>query len=171
MKHITKLLFIVFVLASCNPFAPSLTEGGSHSNTITKQKTPRDVLTNFRYAYVFKDSLVYSDVLDSSFQFISKNYGTSPPTNINWGRDVDIRTTTRLFRHFEFLELEWGAVLSKYSHKIQSDSLSSEMKITFQLTLDSGRDIPTIKGEALFNFIKNSDGIWKITRWEDLSSF
>jgi hypothetical protein len=171
MKFLVKFLFILFVLISCNPFAPSLTDGQPNSNTITQQKTPRDVLTNFRYAYVFKDSLVYSDVLDSSFQFISKNYGTSPPTNINWGRDVDIRTTTRLFRHFQFLELEWGAVLSKINENSQTDSLSSEMKITFQLTLDSGRQIPTIKGEALFNFIKNSDGIWKITRWEDLSSF
>ncbi len=171
MKLFVKVIPIIFIVLSCNPFAPSLTDGESNSSTITQQKTPRDVLTNFRYAYVFKDSLVYSDVLDSSFQFISKNYGTSPPTNINWGRDVDIITTTRLFRHFDFLELEWGANLSKIVNKTKNDSLSSEIKITFQLTLDGGRDIPTIKGEALFNFIKNSDGIWKITRWEDLSSF
>lgn len=171
MKYFISFILLILVVFSCNPFAPSLTEGDQNSNTITQQKTPRDVLTNFRYAYVFKDSLVYSDVLDSSFQFISKNYGTSPPTNINWGRDVDIRTTTRLFRHFEFLELEWGAILSKAIPIAQNDSLTSEMKITFQLTLDSGREIPTIKGEALFNFIKNSEGIWKITRWEDLSSF
>jgi hypothetical protein len=171
MKHHFLFLAIILVLVSCNPFAPSLTDKESNNSKITQQKTPRDVLTNFRYAYVFKDSLVYSDVLDSSFQFISKNYGTSPPTNINWGRDVDIRTTTRLFRHFDVLELDWGSNLSKDTNIMEGDTLLSEMKITFQLTLDGGREIPTIKGEALFNFLKNSDGVWKITRWEDLSSF
>jgi len=171
MKHLFPFLTIIIILASCNPFAPALTDAESNNGRITQQKTPRDVLTNFRYAYVFKDSLVYSDVLDSSFQFISKNYGTSPPTNINWGRDVDIRTTTRLFRHFDVLELDWGSNLLKDADIMEGDTLLSEMKITFQLTLDGGREIPTIKGEALFNFIKKSRGIWKITRWEDLSSF
>jgi len=171
MRHLLTFLSIIIVLASCNPFAPALTDAESNSGNITPQKTPRDVLTNFRYAYVYKDSLVYSDVLDSGFQFISKNYGTSPPTNINWGRDVDIRTTTRLFRHFDILVLEWGSNLLKNLEMMEDDTLLAEMKITFQLTLDGGREIPTIRGEALFNFIKNSDGIWKITRWEDLSSF
>jgi hypothetical protein len=141
MNRLFTLLIISAVILGCNPFAPGLSDEGSGHDEITAQRTPRDVLTNFRYAYVYKDSLVYSDILDSAFQFISKNYGTSPPTNINWGRDIDILTTL------------------------------SEIKITFQLTLDGGREIPTIKGEALFNFIRNPDGIWKITRWEDLSSF
>jgi len=168
-------LFTVFIISAvvlgCNPFAPGLSDEGSRHDEITTQRTPRDVLTNFRYAYVYKDSLVYSDILDSAFQFISKNYGTSPPTNINWGRDIDILTTARLFRHFDLLELEWGSILSKNLPISRLDSNLSEIKITFQLTLDGGREIPTIKGEALFNFIRNPDGIWKITRWEDLSSF
>ena len=156
MNYRIALISIVVVIFSCNPFAPSLTDGGPNSSTITAQKTPTEVLTNFRYAYVFKDSLVYSDVLDSSFQFISKNYSTSPPTNINWGRDVDLLTTTRLFRHFNVLELEWGSNLSESRDSAVDDSLLSEIKITFQLTLDGGRDIPTIKGEALFNFITDT---------------
>jgi hypothetical protein len=60
------------------------------------------------------------------------------------------------------LELNWGGIL---------DSSYDEIKITFQLTLDGGRKIPTIKGEALFNFVRNSKEIWKISRWKDLSSF
>ena len=171
MNRLFTLILFSGVIFACNPFAPGLTESGSSHDEITAQRTPRDVLTNFRYAYVYKDSLVYSDILDSAFQFISKNYGTSPPTNINWGRDIDILTTARLFRHFDLLELEWGSNLLRGLHAARDDSSTSEIKITFQLTLDGGRDIPTIKGEALFNFARNSDGIWKITRWEDLSSF
>ena len=155
-------------MLSCNPFAPELIESGPQSSIITGQKTPDDVLTNFRYAYVFKDSLIYSDVLDSSFLFISKNYSSTPPTDINWGRDVDIKTTVGLFKHFNVLELNWGG---KLYEGYMADSNHYEIKITFQLTLDGGREIPTVKGEALFNFKQNSSDIWKIIRWEDLSSF
>jgi hypothetical protein len=161
------LLPIFFIICCVNPFAPGLTDAGQqNSSIITAQLSPEEVLTNFRYAYIFKDSLIYSDVLDSNFQFISKNYGTSPPTNINWGRDVDMKTTVGLFRHFQVLELDWGGTLL---NEIYQDS--SLVKITFQLTLDGGRDIPTIRGEALFSFRRDKSEIWKITRWEDLSSF
>lgn len=169
-RLIITIIPLIFTLSCVNPFAPGLTTIGSHSSIITSQKSPKEVLTNFRYAYVFKDSLIYSDVLDSSFLFISTNYSTSPPTSINWGRDIDIKTTNGLFRHFNVLELDWGDIPALYP---ETDSLNStsKIKLTFQLTLDGGREIPTIKGEAEFDFLKNPRGIWKITRWKDLSSF
>ena len=125
-------------------------------------------MTNFRYAYIFKDSLIYSDVLDSSFIFISKNYSSTPPTDINWGRDIDIKTTVGLFNHFNVLELNWG---SQPEPELDSTSYEYVLKTTFQLTLDGGREIPTIKGEAWFTFKRNQSNVWKISRWEDLSSF
>ena len=167
IKRLTSVLLLIFLLG-CNPFAPELIESGPQSSIITGQKTPDEVLTNFQYAYVFKDSLIYSDVLDSSFLFISKNYSSAPPTDINWGRDVDIKATIGLFHHFDVLELNWGG---KLSEGFLTDSTLYEIKITFQLTLDGGREIPTVRGEALFNFKRNPSEIWKINRWEDLSSF
>jgi hypothetical protein len=160
--------FIIFFCCACvNPFAPKLTENGQQfSVIITEQTTPREVLTNFRYAYVFKDSLIYSDTLDSSFIFLSKDYSTSPPTDIKWGRDEDIKTTMGLFRAFNVLELDWGNILTFDSTEVQS-----EIKISFQLTLDGGQNYPTVKGDALFNFRQQPSGRWKIIRWEDLSSF
>jgi hypothetical protein len=166
-KRVTSLFLLLFLL-SCNPFAPELIESGSQSSIVTGQRTPDEVLTNFRYAYVFKDSLIYSDVLDSSFLFISKNYSSMPPTDINWGRDVDIKATVGLFRHFDVLELNWGG---KLSEGFGGDSTLYEIKITFQLSLIGDDDIPTVKGEALFNFKRNPSNVWKISRWEDLSSF
>ena len=161
---------ILLVIIGCdNPFAPALTKSNQQVfNIVTQQRSPVEALTNFRYAYAFKDSLIYSDLLDSTFIFLSKNYGTNPPTDINWGRDVDIKTTIGLFRHFEVLELIWGTILF-YEYSL--DSAQSEIKVTFQLTFDGGTEIPTLKGEALFNFQKKSSGRWTITRWEDLSSF
>jgi hypothetical protein len=160
---------ILLVILGCNPFAPALVDSGSQPGIITAQKTPDEVLTNFQYAYIYQDSLIYSDVLDSSFLFISKNYGTTPPTDINWGRDVDIRATAGMFRHFkDQIDLTWD---DKISERFVGDSTEYEIKILFQLTMGGGVDIPTIRGEALFNFRKNPSDIWKITRWEDLSSF
>ena len=115
-----------------------MVETGPQSGFITGQKSPDEVLTNFQYAYNSQDSLIYSDVLDSSFLFISKNYGTTPPTDINWGRDVDIRATAGLFRHFRpLIDLTWN---NKISEGFGSDSSFYEIKILFQLTLGGGID-------------------------------
>lgn len=169
MRRIFFINILFFICGCVNPFAPALTESDQPVfNIVTEQRSPAEVLTNFRYAYAFKDSLIYSDLLDSTFIFLSKNYGTNPPTDINWGRDVDIKTTIGLFRHFEVAELIWGTILF-YEYSL--DSVQSEIKVTFQLTFDGGTEIPTLKGEALFNFQKKASGRWTITRWEDLSSF
>ncbi len=168
---------LLITLSGClNPFAPSLTDKEANQNLIiTDQKTPEEVLINFSYAYNFKDSLVYSDLLDSSFLFISKNFATDPVTDITWGRDVDIKTTVGLFRHFQTLNLIWeGTVYARY---LNNEFTLKEVKKTFKLTLDGGLEYPPIGGEALFIFKKrrksptDTTGIWKISRWEDLSSF
>lgn len=165
------ILFLLLAVGCFNPFAPSLSDGkGTAGLILTEQKSPDDVLVNFSYAYNLKDSLVYSDLLDSSFLFISKNFATDPVTNLTWGRDVDIKTTMGLFRHFESLNLTWqGTVFGYY---LGPDSSEYTIKKTFQLTLNGGVDVPTINGEALFYFVMNRrDSTWKISRWEDFSAF
>lgn len=178
MKYSFVFTSTLLVLFSCvNPFAPSKSqERPSGSLILTEQKTPEQVLTNFAYAYNFKDSLVYSDLLDSSFLFISKNFATDPVTDLTWGRDVDIKTTVGLFRHFETLDLEWGGTV--FENYLNEEKTRKEIKKTFTLTLNGGNRIPTIQGEALFFFRKRTLGtppdtthIWKISRWEDLSKF
>jgi len=165
-------LLILFSGSCQNPFAPALSDNKDNkSQILTNQATPEDVLINFSYAYNFKDSLVYSDLLDSTFIFISRNFATNPVTSINWGRDTDIQTTVRLFRHFEMVDLIWGGtVFLNYFN----DSTEVELKKTFQLTLDGGEEIPTLNGESLFYMRKqiiNSEPFWRIIRWEDLSTF
>ncbi len=163
-------ILIIFLFIGCiNPFAPKLVDGDLLSSSfLTDQKSPQDVLTNFRYAYIFKDSLIYSEIIDSSFTFISTNYSTTPPTPINWGRDDDLRATAKMFRHIRDINLTWGDTLSS-----KIDSVEAELKLIFTLTItfDDGSEIPTLKGEALFNFKRKKTGKWQIVRWEDLSSF
>ena len=161
------ILIIIFINA-CNPFAPPYISDDQQSTIqeLYNQDNPSNVLTKFQYAYTFKDSLMYIDILDSSFVFVSANYHTSTPTEIRWGRDIDIKTTIGLFRHFNVIELIWGDTLRHYI-----EDSSGEIKISFQLTFDGGREFPTITGEALFYFTKKNNDQWYITRWEDTASF
>ncbi|HID37998.1 MAG TPA: hypothetical protein EYP36_00590 [Calditrichaeota bacterium] len=173
--HFVVLLLTAFLfwVGCVNPFAPSLTDSGDTQHLIlSEQDTPEGVFTNFSYSYNFKDSLVYADLLDSSFLFISKNYATNPVTDLTWGRDVDIKTTVGLFRHFQTLNLKWEATI--FERFLDDDSSKKEIKKRFQLTFDGGQEIPTINGDALFILLKksrNKKPFWQITRWEDLSTF
>ena len=156
---------------SCNPFAPDFTDDISTTSLIlTDQKTPQDVMTNFAFAYNFKDSLVYSDLIDTTFLFISKNFATNPVTDITWGRDTDLKATAGLFKGYNTVNLVWGGTI--YERYLDApDSTLVELKQVFQLTLDGGIEFPTLNGEALFILRKNTSDQWKITRWEDKPTF
>lgn len=178
MKYIFLFILLILVAFSgCNnPFAPGLTNKDPNASLIlTEQKTAEDVLINFSYAYNFKDSLIYADLLDSSFNFIFTNFGTDPVTQDHWGRDVDIKTTLGMFRHFQTINLIWDGTLdSRYT---PSDNTEKTIWKSFKLTLDGGIEIPTISGEAIFTFRKkllnppDTTGIWRITSWLDKSRF
>ncbi len=153
---------ILLVLACRNPFAPMLVSDYSPSSgLITQQKTPEEVLQNFRFAYTFKDSLIYSDVLDSTFIFRSWDYNVYPPQPLEWGRDTDLRITARMFRYFNRLDLTWNTILPLDTFK-----LNPEYKVTFTLTIDGGQSIPTLNGEVLFRFILRGKKYY-IALWED----
>ena len=133
---------------------------------MTDLKSPQDVLTNFRYAYNFQDSLIYSELLDSSFQFIYDNYDNPTPFRDHWERDEDLRTTARLFRHFRDINLTWGTMDVE-----EIDDAQTKINVSFSLTFDGGSIIPTLNGKAIFNFVKKKSGKWQIIRWEDIQSF
>jgi len=174
IKILGSLILLVLFTVSCkNPFAPALAdENASHSHLLTQGKTPEEVLTNFRYAYTYKDSLVYSEVLDSTFLFKSIDYNAYPPTPIEWGRDTELRTTGGMFRYFRTLDVVWNtlSMADTVSPPPSSPDFTGyiiEHHITFTLTLDGGRDIPPLNGEVLFQFIKREQRYY-ISFWEDL---
>ena len=162
-------IILLLLLYSCNPFAPEMFDQELDKiPEFINQRTPQGVLESFRFAYTFKDSLLYSDLLDSTFIFISKNYTTNPPTDIIWGKDVDVKTTVGMFRHFIILELTWGTMSGPTYNQ---DSTESNLRVNFQLILHERSSNIAIMGEALYDLIKRADNNWRITRWEDLSSF
>jgi len=154
-------------LSCINPFAPKLDDQPGDNNLITLQKSPEEVLQNFRYAYTFRDSLLYADLLDSSFTFeyFDASIGESGAFQ-SWGRDVDLRTTGGLFRAFEGIELIW---LNTIYQSAISD-VEEMLYRNFRLTLVSSELNVTLQGYAIFTFHLNADGKWRIIRWVDESN-
>lgn len=161
------LLPIAFCHLSCvNPFAPKLDDGSQTSELITEQRSPEEVLINFRYAYTFKDSLLYSDVLDSAFvfQYFDPEQGPSG-LFISWTRETDLKTTGRLLRSFDVINLEWLNTI--YTITEGQDETQAR---SFRLDLASSDFSFSVSGFAIFTFHRNPrDGKWRLLRWVDQS--
>lgn len=164
--------FVSIVLPLCsfqgcvNPFAPKLTHSlESGSLIVTPQRSLEEVLQNFKVAYTFRDSLLYSDLLDTAFVFVyfDFNEGTSGRF-VSWSREVDLLTTGRLFRHFQVIDLVWNETLYRWEGEE-----SGEMSKGFSLTLVGTDSDYRLLGRAVFSFRKCSDEKWRITRWKDES--
>ena len=165
-KYIPLILLLLIAVGCFNPFAPELDQTGQEGIVITEQKTPDEVLQNFVYAYTFKDSLVYANVLDSSFVFVyfDPNLGSSG-RYVSWGRDVDLKTTGRLFKSFDTITLTWNSTIYEVI-----DEETAEISKTLQLSLYGNAGEFSLSGNAIFNFRKSPyDEKWRITRWTDES--
>ncbi|MDZ7292651.1 MAG: hypothetical protein ONB44_06325 [candidate division KSB1 bacterium] len=156
---------------SClNPFAPALDRGMPGAEMITDQSTPEKALTNFKYAYIFKDSLLYADLLDSAFvfQYFDPNQGASG-IFVSWTREVDLKTTGKLLRIFDSINLEWLNTIFTSTDVVNNDTLATISK-SFQLDLASAGYHFSVSGFAIFKFRRSrSDDKWRIVLWVDKS--
>ena len=166
LRNLVLLASLMLLSACWNPFAP--TEGpldGVVSLTLTEQRNPDEVLQNFRYAYVYRDSLVYSELLDTSFIFVYEDPNLGGDVGYSfWGRHSELRTTGRLFRTFDNFTLVWNATIALDT--LQNGRIS--MTKTFDLSI--GGDT-FLSGNAIFDFVGDSTGTWRISRWEDESFY
>ena len=159
------LILGFLILYGCtNPFAPALVEG-THE-IITDQKTIDGVFENFRYAYIFKDTLVYGKLLKDNFTFTYHNYEKN--VDVSWGRSEDMITTYGLFSAAQTLELIWNQVVISIGD-------SSRMNITrgFILKINFNSSYSEeINGRVNLIIARESPGkIWQIERWIDESNF
>ena len=159
-------LSLVYLQGCWNPFAP--TEGileGENSLILTEQRSPDEVLQNFRYAYIYRDSLVYSDLFDTSFVFLYFDPDIGGAGGYDyWGKDTELRTTGRLFRAFDHFTLVWNATIATDTSGNGGISLTK----TFDLSI--GGEF-FLSGNAIFDFVSDPEGTWHITRWQDESFF
>jgi hypothetical protein len=159
------IALILLALASCeNPFAPRLENNPTDNSIFGDQRTVEGVFKNFRYAYIFKDTLVYGNLLADDFTFIYYNYEKSSQP-IVWGRNDDLIATSNLFNSAKTIDLMWNEVASKFG-----DSVQIEIRRGFTLTITLPSDIFSVEGKAKLNLIrKKPEDEWKIQKWVDES--
>lgn len=165
------LLGLCVVLLSCatvscfNPFAPRLVLQSS-GTLLGDQRTTEGVFQNFRYAYIFKDTLTYGQLLAPNFVFIYRNYERN--VDATWGRDEEMFSTNGLFRTAQTLDLVWNEIIFS-----SGDSLSMTIQRGFNLTVTfNASDVLRLDGRVNLSLIREKPSdVWLIRRWRDESNF
>ena len=157
---------ITLALTSCtNPFAPALSTGGGGA-VLGDQRTIEGLFQNFRYAYVFKDTLTYGRLLDRTFTFVYRNYDQG--VDVTWGRDEDMLATQGLFSAAQQLDLVWNDVI-----QADGDSLLQNISRGFNLTITfNPSDVLRAQGRVNLRVSRTATSEpWKIVRWRDESNY
>ena len=161
------LLPLMMALVSCNPFAPEIDRSGGNANSIlSDQRTVEGVFANMRYAYTFKDTTIYGQLLTGDFTFSFRDYDKL--IDDGWGRDDEMRITNQLFQNASSLNLTWNNIVG-----ISGDSLLTEVTRSFNLTVTfNPSDMMRVDGKVSLRLIrKASTDVWKIVLWRDESNY
>jgi len=167
-KILTGILFILVMIYACtNPFAPKFdADFDSGGPPISDQSTIEGVFQNFQYAYTFKDTLIYGNLITSDFTFTYRDYENG--FDVTWGRDEEMRTTNGLFQNSQRLDLIWNNIVLSTIDTLDANIVRSfNLNITFNPT-----DVIRIDGRV--NVSLKLDPVsnkWRITRWIDESNF
>ncbi|MCO6474413.1 MAG: hypothetical protein J5I57_11830 [Melioribacteraceae bacterium] len=146
-----------------NPFAPKLDTESGASGLISDRKQIDGVFTNLQYAYSFKDTTIYGEMLNEDFTFTYRDYELG--VNVSWGRDEEMKVTYGLFQNSQKLDLIWNDIVA-----ISSDSTnvvrSFNLTITFNPT-----DIILVDGKVNLSLAKDAEAKWYLVQWIDESNF
>jgi len=162
------ILFTGIVAYTCtNPFAPKLDEnidGGGPP--ISDQTTIEGLFQNFQYAYSFKDTLIYGNLITQDFTFTYRDYEQG--YDVNWGRDEEMRTTDGLFRSAQRLDLIWNNIVLSTVDSLNASIIRSfNLNITFNPT-----DVVRIDGRVNVSLVQDPvSKKWYMNRWIDESNF
>lgn len=156
------------MMSGCNPFSPAYDDNPAEGNTLSDLTTIDGVFRNFQYAYTFKDTIIYGQLLSSDFIFTFTNFEGDQVVDDSWGREEEMLTTYSLFQNSQRLELIWNNVV--FSNE---DSLNASVTRGFNLTVVlNPTSILTVNGRVNMAFRKNPEtNKWAITRWRDDSNF
>jgi hypothetical protein len=156
--------YLLTIFISCeNIFSPKL-DLSTPTSILTDQKTVEGLFQNFKYAYTFKDTTVYGNLLTEDFIFIYRDYESG--FDVSWDRATDMRTTNGLFQSAQKLDIVWNNIIFQ-----GGDSLVQNVKRSFNLTITfNPSDIARLNGFVDMNLRRSSaDAVWKIQRWRDES--
>lgn len=165
---IASIILALSLLNSCNPFAPAFDDSSSDDPAISDLKTVDGVFQNFKYAYTFKDTVIYGEMIAPDFIFTFIDFEEENPVNVSWGRELEMRATYGLFQNSERLDIIWNNVFFE-----NVDSLTANIIRGFNLSVTFGpTDVKNVFGRINLSLKKNpSTDKWQITRWNDESNF
>jgi hypothetical protein len=169
MKSIFRILPLLLLFVSCNPFAPGLDESLQQGNSILGDASTIDgVFQNMKYAYTFRDTTIYGQLLNSDFSFVYTDYDRG--VQVTWGRDEEMQTARGLFQNVQRLDLVWNNIIA-----LSTDSLNLHASVSrnFNLTVTfNPSDNPRIDGYATLALVRSDpQKPWQIVRWLDQSNF
>ncbi|MFO7526196.1 MAG: hypothetical protein R6W68_12160 [Ignavibacteriaceae bacterium] len=150
-----------------NPFAPGYDETDSDIKApISDQKNISGVFQNFEYAYTFKDTTIYGELLTEDFIFTYRDYDQG--FDVSWGREEEMRATNGLFQNSQRLDLIWNNIVL-----FTEDSTIANVVRSFNLTITfNPTDVVRVDGRVNLSMRKDPESEkWQITRWIDESNF
>jgi len=165
-----KLLLAVLLIAigACtNPFAPAYDEDYDDNRPpISDLTTIEGVFQNFQYAYTFKDTLIYGELIGSDFVFTYRDYEQG--FDVSWARDDEMRSTYGLFENSQRLDLIWNNIVLSTIDSLDANIVRSfNLNITFNPT-----DVVRVDGRVNLSLEQDPETKkWRITRWLDESNF
>jgi hypothetical protein len=169
MKRLFTIIPLLLIFTSCNPFAPGLDESLSEGSSILGDPATIDgIFQNMKYAYTFRDTTIYGQLLNSDFSFVYTDYDRG--VEVTWGRDEEMQTTRGLFMNVQRLDLVWNNIIA-----LSTDSLNLHASVSrnFNLTVTfNPGDNPRIDGYATLTLVRSDpQKPWQIVRWRDQSNF
>lgn len=157
---------IVWMVAGCNPFAPSLEEGNPYQNLLGDPTTVDGFFTNFKNAYELRDFSLYQPLIDSSFTFIYPDFESG--INRQWGYTQEIESTRQLFQRADLIRLDWNQIVME---EITDNGREARILRSFNLTISLGEgEVFRGSGKVSFMLVRRKTGTaWKLREWRDES--
>jgi hypothetical protein len=158
---------LAMLIAACNPFAPAVETGDAlNSSLISDQRTVEGVFQNIRYAYTFKDTTIYGQMIGQDFTFSYRDYDKL--RDVSWGRDEEMLITSRLFDNAMNLSLVWNNTVGS-----SGDTLRAIITRSFNLTVTfNPSDVIRVDGRVSLDLRRASSADpWMIVQWKDESNF
>jgi len=160
---------VLILIAACNPFAPEFDDSiGPNDSILGDARTVDGVYQNVRYAYTFKDTTIYGQLLHPDYSFVFRDYERG--VDVSWGRNEEMRITYELFRNVQRVDLVWNNIVALTSDSTNTNSVVSR---NFNLTFTfNPTDVVRVDGFATLTLTRGgSSDAWQIVRWRDESNF
>ncbi len=159
---------VAAVLWGCtiNPFAPRLELSERSGVGLGDQRTIDGFFRNFEFAYLTRDTALYGQLLSERFTFVYRDFDNG--VDVIWPRDVELVTTSGLFRSAEILDLRWNTVVFQDGDARQVQVVRSfRLRVGFRIN-----EVFEITGNANFTLVRDDTGsVWRLSRWRDESNF